>query len=275
MEPPNTTPDFANYVSIIVPTKNASGTIARCLNSVKLQTYKDIEILVVDACSSDETVKFVSSFEATVLSFAVERSKAKNIGISKSHGDFLLFLDADMELERNVVEECVTTCTSDGTLAGVIIPERSKGSSFWIKVIDFERQLYVGSKIESARFFKKKFVEEVKGFDEDIIFYEESTLPQKIEERTGKIVNARVKSHIIHNEEEFKLMRWLKKKRYYSATAQRYHERYGRHAKLQTSILYRTNLLITDGKWKILLKNPKLTMGLLVLKVLEFSFLKK
>lgn len=275
MESHHITPDFKNSVSVIVPTKNASATITRCLESVKVQTYENIEILVVDAISSDETVKIASNFEAKILSFAVERAKAKNIGISESHGDFLLFLDADMELERSVVEECVTICTSNENIAGVIIPERSKGSGFWLKVIDFERQLYVGSKIESARFFRKKYVDKVKGFDEDIIFYEESTLPQKIEERTGKIVNARIKSHLIHNEEEFNIVRWLKKKSYYSETAQRYHERYEQYAKLQTSIIYRANLLITDGKWKILLKNPKLMIGLLVLKVLEFSFFKK
>ena len=50
-----------------------------------------------------------------------------------------------------------------------------------MRVRDFERTLYSGSKIESARFFIKRFVSQVGGFDEDVIFYEESTLPQKIE----------------------------------------------------------------------------------------------
>jgi glycosyltransferase involved in cell wall biosynthesis len=275
MANPNIVSDFPDGVSIIVPTKNASGSIARCLNSIKKQTYENIEILVVDAFSSDETVKIASSFEAKVLSFAVERAKAKNIGISNSSGDFLLFLDADMELERTVVQECVTTSSVNSLIAGVIIPERSKGTGFWIEVIDFEKRLYAGSNIESARFFKKKFVEEVNGFDEDIVFYEESTLPQKIERQTGKIVNARIKSLIIHNEEEFNLLKWLKKKRYYSTSGRKYHERYEKYAKLQTSIIYRAKLIVADGKWKILLRNPKLTIGLLILKVLEFSFLKK
>src|SRR6476659_4005530 len=200
MEPHDIYSDFSKCVTIIIPTKNASDVIARCLKSVKRQTYRNIEILIVDSFSSDETVTIASKFEAKVLSFAAERAKAKNIGMSNSSGDFLLFLDADMELERRVVEECVTTCSVNGSIAGVIIPERSKGIGFWIEVIDFERRLYAGSIIESARFFKKKFVEEVKGFDEDIVFYEESTLPQKIERQTGKIVNARIKSLIIHNE---------------------------------------------------------------------------
>jgi glycosyltransferase involved in cell wall biosynthesis len=267
--------DDSKCVSIIIPTKNAGDFIERCLNSVRKQTYKNIEVLVVDAFSSDETVRIASRFEAKVLSIDAERARAKNIGISNCRGEFLLFLDADMELEKTVVEECVTVISTNTTIAGVVIPERSQGKGFWTEVIDFQRRLYAGSKIESARFFIKKPVEEVNGFDEDIVFYEESTLPQKIERGTGKIVDARIKSIIMHNELEFNLAAWLKKKRYYSETSRIYYERYATYAKMQTSILYRMKLLIANGNWKILLNNPMLTTGLLILKLLEFSFLKK
>src|SRR5690606_28940755 len=87
----------------------------------------------------------------------------------------------------------------------------SVGDGFWIRVRDFERSFYSGSKIESARFFKKQYVKDVGGFDENYVFFEESTLPQKLE-KVGMSVNARISSYIMHHEENFNLRGWLRKK---------------------------------------------------------------
>jgi len=51
------------------------------------------------------------------------------------------------------------------------------------------------------------------GFDEDIIFFEEFTLPQKVE-KLGCNVKARINSEILHYEENFSVCKWLKKKYY-------------------------------------------------------------
>ena len=170
-------------VSVIIPTRNSERKIEKCLRSITNQTYKNIEILVIDAFSNDHTHEIISKFSIRIFSLEGERTRAKNFGISKSNGEFLLFIDSDMILEHRVVEECVKVCSNNQEIVGVIIPERSIGSGFWIKVRDFERRLYVGSNIESARFFVKKFVTEVGGFDEEIIEYEEATLPQKLREK--------------------------------------------------------------------------------------------
>ena len=58
----------------------------------------------------------------------------------------------------------------------------------------------------------------VGGFDEDIILYEESTLPQKIE-KIGLKTDVRIKSFIHHDEGTLNIKEWLKKKRYYSNTS--------------------------------------------------------
>ena len=100
-----------------------------------------------------------------------------------------------------------------GSIVTIIIPERSIGSGFWVRVRDFERRLYEGSKVESPRFFVKNFVTQVGGFDEEVVAYEESTLPQKLED-IGMDVNARITSLILHDEEGFDLRKWLNKKRY-------------------------------------------------------------
>ncbi|MGI0014514.1 MAG: glycosyltransferase, partial [Nitrososphaera sp.] len=133
-------------VSIVIPTRNSSRTLESCLRSIREQTYTDLEVIVVDSNSSDDTIPLATSFGANIVALDGERTKAKNIGASRSSGEFLLFLDSDMVLESTVIEECVDLCSPDGNVAGVIIPERSVGTSYWVKVRDFERSLYQGSR---------------------------------------------------------------------------------------------------------------------------------
>lgn len=176
-----------------------------------------------------------------------------------------------MILEPDVIDECIEVCSENNNIAGVIIPERSIGNGFWVKVRDFERRFYTDSKIESARFFLKKYVIQVGGFDEEIVTYEEATLPQKIAD-IGMNVNARTSSLILHNEEAFDLSRWLHKRRYYSATETLYSRRYPEYAKIQLSVLYRVHIFVANGNWKILIRHPILSMGILILKSLEYLF---
>jgi glycosyltransferase involved in cell wall biosynthesis len=263
-----------HVVSIIVPTKNSSRTLAACLRSIKGQTYPDLEVIVVDGNSSDSTINLAESYGATVIALDAERTTAKNMGTSKSRGDFLLYLDSDMVLDATVVENCVRLCSGNKNVAGIIIPERSVGTSFWVRVRDFERSLYEGSRIESARFFRKDIVQQVGGFDEGVVFFEESTLPQKIE-AIGLDITARVSSYIFHDENGFNLRKWLRKKRYYVNSAKAYSAKYSVYAHQQMSISSRLKIFVSDGKWKRLVRHPILACGLFTLKTLEYIFSKQ
>lgn len=261
--------DLFKLVSVIIPTKNSGRKLEKCLLSIADQTYKNIEILVIDAFSSDNTYEIIFRFGTRIFSLEGERTKAKNFGISKSSGEFLLFLDSDMILEQSVVEECVKVCSNNEEIAGVIIPERSIGSGFWVKVRDFERTLYLCSDVESARFFVKKYVTQVGGFDEEIIAHEEASLPQKLRDNELKI-NARISSFILHNEEGFNLIKWLRKKRYYSASSRLYSQKYESYSKKRFSIMNRLHIFLGKGNWKILVRHPVLGIGMITLKTLEF-----
>src|SRR5919108_3040640 len=270
MQSENSQPtEQVDRVSVIVPTRNSARTIAKCLDSIKGQTYKNIEIFVIDSFSSDNTYEIASRFNATIFLLDSERARAKNFGISKASGEFLLFVDSDMILQPNVVEECVRIWSANRKIVGVIIPERSIGSGFWVRVRDFERNLYKGSKVESPRFFEKKFVSQVGGFDEEIVAYEESTLPQKLED-IGMDISARATSLILHDEEGFNLLRWLHKKRYGGETGRLYSKKYSKYAKMQVSIPYRTRIFLKNGNWKILIRHPILSTGVFILKTLEY-----
>ena len=253
-------------VSVIIPTYNSEKTLPLCLESIKRQTYKNIEVIIVDNFSVDRTVYIAKSYGVKIIQERAERGKAKNIGLKLANGQFILFIDSDMELTSKVIEECVTLMKSKQKIGGIIIPEKSVGSSYWVKVRDFERSFYAGTPIESPRFFRRNIALEVGGFDEDVVFYEEATLPYKMEER-GYNVKARIKSCILHHEEDFSLMRWLVKKYYYGRTAWRYILRYRRSGTKQVSPLYRFGLFLKNKKFY---SKPLLGLGVLVLKYLEY-----
>ena len=253
-------------VSVIIPTYNSEKTLRLCLESIKRQTYKNIEVIVVDNFSIDRTVDIAKSYGAKIVQERAERSKAKNVGLRLAKGQYVLFIDSDMELTSKVVEECVTLIESKPKVGGIIIPERSIGNSYWVKVRDFERSFYRGTLIESPRFFRRDIALKVGGFDEDLVFYEEATLPYKVE-NIGYDIRARIKAEILHHEDDFSILEWLKKKYYYGKTARKYVERYKRYGSKQTDPLGRFGLFLKNRRFY---SKPLLALGVLILKSLEY-----
>ncbi|MEM1551212.1 MAG: glycosyltransferase family A protein [Candidatus Bathyarchaeia archaeon] len=256
-------------VSVIIPTFNSGKFLGKCLNSIRNQNYEgDIEVIVVDDGSTDNTIQIAREYDCRVLKNPKRgRAEAKNEGIRHSTGDYLFFVDSDMELTPNIVGECVRLLECNEKIGGVIIHEHSVGDSFWVKVRNFEKSFYTGTLIESARFFPAWLVKEVGGFEEGLIFYEESTLPFKISKK-GYDVSARIKSVIIHHEEDFSLFTWLKKKFTYGKTLQKYERKFRDHSKTQSSIRERAGVFLNE--WKRFWRNPLLALGVVFLKSMEY-----
>ncbi|MEM2930414.1 MAG: glycosyltransferase family A protein [Thermoproteota archaeon] len=252
-------------VSVIIPTYNSEGTIDACLRSIREQTYQNVEVIVVDNYSKDKTREIANRWKIKFFQLNAERAEAKNFGLKKARGKYICFIDSDMELTKNVIEECISLMENDERIGGIIIPERSIGNSFWVKVRDFERSFYVGTEIESARFFRKDLAEKVNGFDKEVIAFEESTLPQKIE-KMGYNVKSRINAVILHHEENFSLSKWLKKKFYYGKSTSKYKEKFGEYADKQMSIFYRSLIFLKNRRFY---SEPYLALGVITLKLLE------
>src|SRR5206468_1500632 len=103
----------APLVSIVIPTKNSGEFLEACLRSIKEQTYTNIEIIVVDNSSSDNTQEIARKYTDKVFTKGPERSAQRNFGAQSSSGDYLLIIDSDMELSPNVIAECVEKAQSD------------------------------------------------------------------------------------------------------------------------------------------------------------------
>src|SRR5437868_1519424 len=129
-------------VSVVVPTRNSAETLESCLRSVREQSHPSVELIVVDNHSSDATIPIASAVADTVVTAGPERSAQRNVGARQSRGDYLLFIDSDMELDVGLVAECVSLASRG--LAAVVIPEVSFGEGFWGSCKGLERSCYVG-----------------------------------------------------------------------------------------------------------------------------------
>lgn len=97
-------------VSVITITRNRGKLIGRCIQSVLNQTYKNIEHIIVDGASDDETDEVVASFKDERLKYIKLDSnwsiaKTINYGIENSIGEFITFLDSDDEYHPTKVEK--------------------------------------------------------------------------------------------------------------------------------------------------------------------------
>lgn len=257
-------------VSVIVPTKNSEKTLAECLQSVKNQTYKNIEIIVVDNNSADDTKKIAKKFTDKVFNKGPERCTQRNYAVKQSTGDYVFIIDSDMKLSPKVVESCLKSINSNVENAGVIVPEESFGEGFWSQCKKLERSFYIGVPfMEAARFFRKDIYLKVGGYDEDMISGEDWDLSQRIEE-IAKI--SRIDELIYHNEGRIALVKTLKKKYYYATMLSKYLKKTDATEKAgnQTSILLRYKLFFNQPKK--LFQNPILGIGILFMKTAEFGF---
>lgn len=107
-------------VSIIVPVYNTEDYISRCIDSLLLQTYSNLEILLIDDGSTDNSKEICETYakiDSRIRFFSQENhgvSAARNKGLDKMTGDFLCFLDSDDWFDSESIEMLVKQlCETD------------------------------------------------------------------------------------------------------------------------------------------------------------------
>lgn len=257
-------------VSIIVTTRNEEENIRRLLVSIKRQTYFPIEIIVVDNNSVDATKQASRQFTLKVYNLGPERSAQRNFGAAKSTGNYLLFLDADMELSRKVVADCFDTVSKDQQIGAVIIPEQSIAQTFWEKVKAFERSFYFegeNSTIEAARFFKKETYKKAGGYDESITGPEDWDLSEAVSDLGYRI--GRIRSKIYHYEKIDSPISLAKKKFYYALRSHHYIKKRHLNAFNAKTIYFLRPVFYK--KWKKLISNPVFAISMFTMFLFELA----
>ncbi len=188
-------------VSVVIPTYQSSRDIATCLRSVRDQTYKVDQVIVVDAFSRDGTASVASELGASVILAHGTQAAARNVGLCSSEGDYVLFLDSDQELEPGVVEDCVTQCAS-GDVYAVKIPEFFVGHDFWGRCSALWKNHVVavwGSEGGIPRFYKRTVLTGPDVFKTCLRLWEDHELYQRTKSTVlGK--ESWCRSRIIHHE---------------------------------------------------------------------------
>ncbi|MBU0504072.1 MAG: glycosyltransferase [Candidatus Omnitrophota bacterium] len=256
-------------VSVIITTKNEAANIRDCLNSIKAQSFprENIEVIIVDNNSVDETRKIAQVFTDKIFDHGPERSAQRNFGVNRAIGEYILYLDADMALSPMVISECVDKCRRENLIA-LYIPEQIVGKGFWIKVRNFERSFYNATVIDCVRFVRRDNILSISGFDESLTGPEDWDLDRKIRE-SGKV--GIINSSINHNEGVFTLRKYLSKKSYYAANFRRYINKWGKDdpvIRKQFGLSYRYFGVFTEnGKWLKLIFHPFLTIRMFFLRL--------
>lgn len=85
--------------SIIIPAYNCEDLVSKCLDSILNQTYKNFEIIVIDDCSTDNTLNILKTYNNYIKIFSTAKNSrqgvARNIGLDNCSGDYILFVDSD------------------------------------------------------------------------------------------------------------------------------------------------------------------------------------
>lgn len=170
-------------VSVIIPCYNNESTIIETLESVCLQDYNTIEIIIINDGSKDLSKEKVENYILSKKSLDITLysqinlgpSQSRNIGASKSSGKYLLFLDADDKIEATYISQCVAVFNKNSTINIVYSDANYFGAQEgkW-KLNDFKLpQFLLANCIPICAMIKKDVFNKVGTFDENLTFTED------------------------------------------------------------------------------------------------------
>ena len=187
-------------VSIIIPVYNSEKFLCRCLDSILAQTYKNIEVLLIDDGSTDKSGKICDEYakkDKRIITIHIKNggvSHARNLAIEKSKGEYITFVDSDDYVDENYVKimlDYIIKFDADISICGIAYQKRNKAknnsSKTNIKIIDKEEYAlalytnanilgFVWNKLYSSKIIKKNIIK----FEENISMLEDELFNFKI-----------------------------------------------------------------------------------------------
>lgn len=176
------------FVSIVVPVYNAQATLARCIQSVLEQTFKNFELILVDDGSKDRSLLICEKFKEKDSRIIVQHIEnhgvgaARNIGIMNSKGKWITFIDADDWIEREYLENFRLNSSSADTFYlqfsyrdepnSLYVQERWPNNSFKCtpkQLLFFSKFLFKQSASPYAKLYNRQVI------IENCIFFPEGT----------------------------------------------------------------------------------------------------
>ena len=266
-----------SLVSVIIPTFNCRNMVLDCLESVKAQTNKPIELIIIDSRSSDGTRELAETY-GQVYSFGSDPSHTKinavpfkrNLGASLATGEYLYWFDTDMRMKLDTVQRCVQAIEKNHADA-VIVPEESYGEGFWAQCRRLEKDCYNRNPLsltDAARFLRKQVWDDLGGVDTTLGGPYDYDLQLRLNSAGYRTV--KLSDGVLHYEGNLRLAKHLRKKFEYGTSAMRYLKKHRESKGLLTKQLsvVRADFL---SQGDLLVKQPVTAAGMLVMKFLEYG----
>lgn len=148
-------------VTIIVPVYNAEPFLRSCIDSVRTQTYRKWELLLIDDGSADGSVEIcrqyalqAESHDERICIYSCDHqgpSHARNAGLEKAEGEYVMFLDADDLLEPYAIEHCLSLMGEEhGVVCARCMTMREDGTLLEAKAVCEEKTV-----LQSREYLRK------------------------------------------------------------------------------------------------------------------------
>ncbi len=177
--------------SFVIPAYNEEGYLDGCLRAIKRQNCGNYEIIVSYSPSSDKTLRIARKFGASVVKVPrCTPAKARNAGARRAGGDYIVFVDADVELPVNFLRSTVRAINSGASAVGYslrsIENDAEMDSGFKLMVNPFNRCFKTPTACLTV---KRSVFEMVGGYDENMEVNEDIDISRRLA-RVGKILFA-------------------------------------------------------------------------------------
>lgn len=256
----------AGLVSIVVPTRNSSQFLKRCLDSIAAQTYDAIELIVVDNESTDTTLEIAKQYTDRIFKCGPERSAQVNDGVRHASGEFVYKVDSDFVLDPHIVTSCVEEIGRG--FDAVVVHNSPDATVSWIaKIRKFEVDMYKFDLTHSsARFVRRSVYLQLGGFDERMTAGEDYDFQNRLSKAgysTGFVV-----PEAIHLGEPTSLWTHLVKYFWYGADFVTYAKR-NRPASRRQLAFVRSAYI---RNWRRFLQRPGMAAAFVAYATCKFAF---
>jgi len=215
-----------SLVSVVIPTLNRKGEVIACVQSLMESLYQNIEIIVVDNGSVDDTVSCIGKLNDPRMKLIQSKVNlgaggGRNRGVKEADGKYLLFVDSDNVVDCKMISQLVDFLEENGDcgMVGPLMLIKSHPDRVWTYFADISmyssQAFYKGygeknskqysektltGHIPNCFMVKKTDFEKIGGFDEKyLIMYEEADLAEKIKKCLKKKIYIFAKAVTYHD----------------------------------------------------------------------------
>lgn len=180
------------FISIVIPTLNEERCLPRLLSDLSRQKYRNFEVIIIDGKSEDDTYEVVMEYKKKLvlscyLSEVRNVSYQRNLGAEKAKADYILFLDADVQIPESFIGKIKKRLGKEKGLVYILSVRPEKKLEQFRQLFDFINYMVMISQYTLKPFstgggsmiFDRLLFERLGGFDEKLFLSEDHEIVQR------------------------------------------------------------------------------------------------